>query len=96
MISYFSNLFSASETEWTTVIGCLQSKVTTDHNEILTAGIEEKEVKAALFSMHPDKSPGPDGMTPRFYQKCWNIVKLDLVEIVKQFFDTGTINDQLK
>lgn len=63
---------------------------------MMLAEVEEKEVKAALFNMHPDKSPCPDGMSPRLYQKCWPIVKKDVVELVKQFFDTGIIHDHLK
>lgn len=28
---------------------------------------DPREVNKALFSMHPDKSPGPDGMSSGFY-----------------------------
>lgn len=41
--------------------------------------VEDIEVKEAMFHMHPDKSPGPDGMTPAFYQKFWRIVGNDVV-----------------
>ncbi|XP_074342149.1 uncharacterized protein LOC141679584 [Apium graveolens] len=33
-------------------------------NSDLLADIDSKEVKDGLFHMHPDKSPGPDGMSP--------------------------------
>lgn len=46
--------------------------------------------------MHPDKSLGPDGMSPNFYQKCWNIEKTDMVSIVQHFFEIGKLDDQLK
>lgn len=46
--------------------------------------------------MHPDKFPDPDGMIPRFYQKCWNIVKPDVTTIVRNFFETGVLDDELK
>lgn len=58
--------------------------------------MEEHEVKSALFSMHPEKSLGPDGMTPGFYQKWWHIVKNDVVSNVRRFFNTGVLDDQLK
>ncbi|KAL8108560.1 hypothetical protein AgCh_024870 [Apium graveolens] len=93
---YFSNLFTATETEWERVISCVSRKVSAEQNVMLLAEVDEKEVKAALFNMHPEKSPGPDGMSPGFYQKCWPIVKDDVVKLVKQFFITGAVNDQLK
>lgn len=57
----------------------------------MLGAIEEKEVKQALFHMHPDKSPGPDELSPGFYQKYWKIVKVDLVLTVQKFFQTGII-----
>uniref|UniRef100_A0A803PXL3 Reverse transcriptase n=1 Tax=Cannabis sativa TaxID=3483 RepID=A0A803PXL3_CANSA len=41
--------------------------------------------------MHPDKSPGPDGMTPNFFQKGWSIVSQDVVGVVQRFFDSGVL-----
>lgn len=45
--------------------------------------------------MHTDKSLGPDGMSPAFFQKHWDIVGHDIVELVKQFFENGTIEGNL-
>ncbi|KAM6547177.1 hypothetical protein CsatB_018853 [Cannabis sativa] len=41
--------------------------------------------------MHPDKSPGPDGMTPGFYQRCWSIVGSDIINLVRSFMRTGDL-----
>uniref|UniRef100_A0A803QS69 Reverse transcriptase domain-containing protein n=1 Tax=Cannabis sativa TaxID=3483 RepID=A0A803QS69_CANSA len=38
--------------------------------------------------MHHDKSPGPDGMNPKFFHKYWHIVGNDVVSSVKDFFRT--------
>lgn len=35
----------------------------------------EKEVFQALNSIDSDKAPGPEGFTIDFFQKCWNVVK---------------------
>jgi hypothetical protein len=34
--------------------------------------------------MNPDKAPGPDGLTTRFYIACWDIIKKDLVKMVRK------------
>lgn len=57
--------------------------------------ITEAEVKQAMFQMHPDKSPKPDGMTPGFFQKHWSIVGQDVVDLVRQFFQSGTFSHSL-
>lgn len=41
--------------------------------------------------MHPDKAPGPDGMTPVFFQKHWYVVRKDVVHMVREFFLTGEL-----
>lgn len=41
-------------------------KINQQQNEMFMAQVEESEVKKALFSMHPDMSPKPDGMSPGF------------------------------
>lgn len=64
-------------------------------NEELLLPVEDKEVKTALFHMHPDKSPGPDGMSPGFYQRYWSIVGGDIVLLVKKFFNEGVFDLQL-
>lgn len=45
--------------------------------------------------MHPSKTPGPDGVSPLFLQKCWNIVKCDIVNLVQQAFQTGSIQPSI-
>lgn len=62
---------------------CVSNRITRAQNDVILAEVDEKEVKEALFDMHPNKSPGLDGMSPGLYQKCWNIMKKDVVSIMQ-------------
>jgi len=64
---------------------------TDDQNRILTFWASEEEVKSALFLMHPEKALGPDGMTALFFQKSWSIIKKDITDMVKFFFQNRII-----
>ncbi|XP_060963958.1 uncharacterized protein LOC115723947 [Cannabis sativa] len=93
--SYFHDLFSTSSVNLGSVLDGIQPTVSREQNEDLLRTISEEEVRNALFQMHPDKSPGPDGMTPAFYQKHWGIVGTDVVKFVRDFFDSGQFPDSI-
>jgi hypothetical protein len=46
---------------------------------------EEKEVWDVVRVMNGDKAPGPDGFTMAFFQKCWEILKKDLMAVFAKF-----------
>ncbi|XP_062085599.1 uncharacterized protein LOC133791697 [Humulus lupulus] len=81
----------ADATSWSSVVSGIRCSVNNFHNEELLKPILEDEVKVALFQMHPDKAPGPDGMGPGFFQHHWGIVGTDIVNMVKDFFVSGTL-----
>ncbi|KAL8098318.1 hypothetical protein AgCh_031186 [Apium graveolens] len=62
---------------------------------MLLSPVEAKEVREALFHMYPDKSPGPNGITPGFYQIFWKVVGQDAVTVVQHFFEHGHVENQL-
>lgn len=54
------------------------------------------EVKEALFYMHPEKSPGSDGMNPAFYQRFWHIVGEDVSSACLQFINECFFSSRLE
>jgi len=58
-------------------------------NGALTAAYTHEEVEKALFMMHPDKSPGPDGFTAGFYQRHWELIGQDISRAVLAFLNGG-------
>ncbi|XP_024010239.1 LOW QUALITY PROTEIN: uncharacterized protein LOC112085271 [Eutrema salsugineum] len=70
-------------------------KIDAAMNERLTREVSEEEVKRALFSLNPGKAPGPDGFTALFFQKLWEMIKADLVQLIKDFQDSGSFAEHL-
>ncbi|XP_062089022.1 uncharacterized protein LOC133795584 [Humulus lupulus] len=95
MVEYFQTLFKSTVPCWDPVVSCITRAITPDQNLALLSPIGEEEVNAAIFQMHPDKSPGPDGMSPGFYQKYWHIVGSDVVNEVRRFWNEEKFADQL-
>ncbi|KAF7810641.1 reverse transcriptase [Senna tora] len=47
------------------------------------------EIENAMFQMHAGKAPSPDGMTPMFFQHCWDTVQEDVTRMVGSFLLRG-------
>ena len=78
MLAYFQALYMS---EGSNDCGCtdvITSMISNDDNSFLTAPFTEMEIKEAVFSMHPDKSPGPDGIYPAFFQRFWHVIGNDV------------------
>jgi len=95
-VDYFENLFSsANMIDPSIVLRDISPSVSSTMNEFLVKEITEEEVKRALFSLNPTKAPGPDGMTALFFQRFWEIIKGDLINMVKNFFSSGIFDEKL-
>lgn len=77
------------------IINLIHTSVTQNDNEMLCGIPSEIEIKKILFSMEPDKSPGPDGFPPNFFQQSWEIVGTDLTIMIQTFFKTGHISKEM-
>jgi hypothetical protein len=62
-------------------------------NEDLCREFTVEEISTALFQIGPLKAPGPDGFPARFFQRNWELLKDDVVKAVKNFFDTGQMQE---
>nr|XP_027100420.1 uncharacterized protein LOC113719410 [Coffea arabica] len=84
---YYKQLFTSGGTDQLeeTLQG-VPNTITRQMNEHLIRPIGEQEIYKALFSMHQNKSPGIDGMSPLFFQNYWNIVGSNVVNAVSSYF----------
>jgi hypothetical protein len=63
-------------------------------NNNLTKVVNQQEIKEALDQMSPDKAPGPDGFTSRFYQHSWDIIKSDFTKLIRNLRDAARLEEE--
>ncbi|KAK6780041.1 hypothetical protein RDI58_022225 [Solanum bulbocastanum] len=66
---------------------CIPRMVTQDQNDRMKSLPSMDELKEIVHSMDPNSAAGPDGMNGYFFQKCWDIIKEDLLAIIHAFFN---------
>ncbi|XP_019155316.1 PREDICTED: uncharacterized protein LOC109152193 [Ipomoea nil] len=95
MVRYFSALFTAGGGDVGQVVNYLENRVDEAQNAALVSEVTEEEVRAALFAMYPDKSPGPDGLSPGFFQNYWSILGPEVVSFCRLFMNTGKMPERV-
>lgn len=53
-------------------------------NKVLLTPFTVEEVYKVVFSLSPDKAPGPDGFAALFFQKCWDVIGFNLLAIMEE------------
>lgn len=96
ILSYFQSLFtSSSQSGGMDFLDGLNGRVTTNMNKELLKEFTKDEVKVTLDQMHPIKSPGPNGMSPIFFQQYWYIVGDSVCSTMLQAFQLGMLPSSL-
>jgi hypothetical protein len=61
----------------------MKQLVSIEDNARLMKKIEEFEVAKAIWSLDMNKAPGPNSFTIHFYQDCWDLIKYDLIQMLR-------------
>jgi len=92
IVNYYKRLFSSSNTvlqDRLLVEETIPKIIDDTTNNLFTMIPSLSEVKAAVFDLNHDGSPGPDGFGPCFFQAYWDIIHLDVYKAVLEFFQNG-------
>ena len=96
ILDYFKEIYSTSFlVEFGSSLRVIDRRVSDDMNDALLKEFRVEEVRRALKQMHPTKSPGPDGMSPIFFQKYWDVVGPQVVDCVLNTLNSGIMPDGL-
>jgi len=87
--NHYRQLFTAgiqgNEEDTADFLSNIPLLVRPEDNSDLNRPFTEEEVIKVIWSMDSDKAPGPDGFTIHFYKMCWDIIKTDLLKMIKGF-----------
>ena len=75
---YFTSVFEADPIAQELNLSFIHPTIPSEENNSLLAPFSMDEFRVAVFKMHLDKSPGPDGFNPAFYKKLWTLVGEDV------------------
>ncbi|RVW23944.1 LINE-1 retrotransposable element ORF2 protein [Vitis vinifera] len=87
VVNAFQHLLTENS-DWKADIERLQlEQLNQQEAENLEYPFSEEEIHSALMEMNGDKAPGPDGFTMAFWQRCWALVKEEVLELFKEFYE---------
>lgn len=67
----------------------LKFKCSEGDRSMLEREVTEEEVRAVIFKMPGNKSPGPDGLTAEFFREAWPVIGKDVTIAIQSFFIKG-------
>ncbi|CAA7062291.1 unnamed protein product [Microthlaspi erraticum] len=92
---YFRSLFYShaqmSEQKRAIITEALQPLISDSTNQELIKDPSHSEIKEALFAIHAEKAPGPDGFSASFFHSNWEVVGPDIIAEVETFFRSGEL-----
>jgi len=93
VVSYFQNIFGGNNICVTTdlVARVIPTLVSMEENNALTIVPLFDEIKNVVFDMNANRAPGLDGYGGHFYQHFWEIVVVDVMSSVQEFFYIGAL-----
>ena len=99
-VSFFQNIFKEPEgcpiQEILEVLGLFPRMVSDEMNEELTKEISEEEIRHTLHSFQKGKISGLDGFTVEFYLGFYDLIKKDILEVVRESQESGKFMGRLK
>jgi hypothetical protein len=89
-VQFYESLYTEEEA-WRPFVDDLPFSMIGDMDQnLLDCRFEREEILQVVKDLQGDKSPGPDGFTMAFFQKCWPVLENNILGFFDEFFDKGT------
>ncbi|KAL8108881.1 hypothetical protein AgCh_025110 [Apium graveolens] len=91
-ITYFSDLIGTNSASSEILDPSINLPRLTDAQQLfLSRYFLQEDILATLKGMAKNKSPGPDGFTPEFYNAAWGAVGPDVTKAILFYFESLTL-----
>eukprot|EP00253_Pinus_taeda_P003315 PITA_03315 len=71
------------EADYSELLQHLPKGISQEVSDSLNREITEEDIRKAIWTLQPDKSPGPDGFPINFYRDHWHLIRKDLVKMLR-------------
>jgi hypothetical protein len=88
IVQYYNNLYFENCSWRPRVEGLSFLSMDAEESIWLERAFEE-EVWDVIRDLNGNKAPGPDGFTMAFFQKCWDMLKIDIMDVFAEFHTRG-------
>lgn len=78
------------------ILGCIPRLITEEVSHTLCASPSIEEVKKVVFDMDGDSMVGQDRFSALFFQKCWDIIHKNLLDVCCDFFQGNPMPKSFK
>lgn len=88
IIDFYSNLYNEDFDMRPGMNHDWFSKLSQEEADNLELPFSEEEIWEAVKSLGQERAPGPDGYPLVFFKRCWSFLKVDLIAMMQEFFET--------
>lgn len=88
---HFKGVYSKNWSNRPKLSGQFKSVANRDEMQELEAAFTEEEIWSALKECDGNKAPGPDGFNLSCIQKCWKLMKGEIVQLMHDFHSNGKL-----
>lgn len=85
VVDYFKNMFASADNVEECEENNVRRLISREQNDRLEAEIEFEEFSKAIKQMHPEKSAGPDGLSPAFFQHFWELLGPEIFKCCREW-----------
>ena len=92
---FYSSLFSVSSTDDTardSLLGNISASLSPSVADCCKGLLTPSECSQTLLGMAQGKAPGSDGLPMEFFVKFWDVLGLDLVDVLNFFYLSGSLS----